>query len=358
MDSEFCKYHMREIFTEVVIDEYVQQNCVKMKNFQLKRSFTPTHIKTYPNGDPSCLMDVQAINYTKRGVLLFKDYENNCCIDIYDEKQSNPYKCRIIGINGGTYHGDNNFDNSYYSIYETLPDVGSFVDKKPYLIYIDYTGLYIISAKKYSIQHIVENHCNFLESLKHEGSIIKISALDEKRTINNQPIVSENFAKSNAVEKNTKAFFGLNCSKDTPISYKNTFAPITNCYPLLNQLEVLTGLKLKTIAPSEKSAKKRIAEVLSVNEDQIFVKDGSAYLIDVKEKILNNKINIFNSSLSSFLERYYDKYQQYIPLISDVPDELVEIAESHIISIYKSREEINYFNLINRKCVLKPWDNI
>eukprot|EP00833_Pecoramyces_ruminatium_P010726 jgi/Orpsp1_1/1184758/evm.model.c7180000090880.1 len=69
-------------------------------SFTCFNNYTPTHIYTYPDGDPNDLREIQKIDYTKSNVTFYKDNKNNkCCIDIYDD-QTNPNKCRIIGLNG------------------------------------------------------------------------------------------------------------------------------------------------------------------------------------------------------------------------------------------------------------------
>jgi len=348
MDQYYQYLNNKNKYIKVAENEYVQQKneyAQQNNTGHQKIHFTPTFIKTYPDGNPACLFDIQAISYRKSGVLFFKDYENNCCIDIYDSDQNNLYKCRIIGINGYTH-----FDSSFpyrrmISVYNVLSDIGSFVNNDQRLICVDSTGLYIIYASENTIESITSSKISD-NTLNLSGSVIKISAFDGNKTINDQPIVSSNFTSSPS-EASSDAVFCFNCSKETPISIGTIFAPITKIYPVMKQIEDLTNISLKSLPPSEKSAKKRIADIIGVHEDQIYMKNGKAYLIEVRVFPDSGEYDIYES--------YFKNYKQYIPLIRDdtIPDELFKKVYSILESgLY------NYGVYINKQLALKPWDNI
>lgn len=216
--------------------------------------YTPTHIFTYPDGNPSLFRDIQKIDYTESNVTFVKDIKTRkCCIDIYDDEK-NPNKCRIIGVNGHNITGnDNNFE-----VYNVAEEANSFTDSKQRLIYIDHTGLYIVSEKENPIKDISKN---YIQNRKFDfkGEIIKISAIDGKREVS-------------GFDKNKKAIFAFNCPSDTPISFG------IEATPFMKQIEEITGVKLVTPPPSEKAALKRMAEILDVPVEVLVFEDGQVKL--------------------------------------------------------------------------------
>jgi len=189
--------------------------------------YTPTHIITYPNGDPNDFRDIKEINYTKSKVSYYKDFNSNkCCIDIYDDI-SNPNKCRIIGQNGQTIlYTDKNYS---FDMYEVSQESNSFFDNKPRLIYVNHNGLYIVSKKENTIEKYINNH-------KFEGEVIEVSALDGQCKVSG-------FDKS-------KEIFIFNCPSNTPLLFK--VEPI----PIMKQFEKITFV---TLPPSNQTASQHMA---------------------------------------------------------------------------------------------------
>ena len=118
-------------FVKIAKDQYVLYNYqgnevrdISINSIYKTSLYTPTHIFTYPDGDPNILREIKIIDYTKSYITFFKDYKNNkCCIDIYDD-QTNPYKCRIIGINGNCYENFEIYDVSLESNIALVAVVG------------------------------------------------------------------------------------------------------------------------------------------------------------------------------------------------------------------------------------------
>ncbi len=169
--------------------------------------FTPTHVFTRKEGNPSDFRDVQKIEYTISGVSFFRNpFANQCYIDIYHPDLSNSRKCRIFGFNGR----DITTGSRSFSVYKVLNEFGSFTDDKSRLIYVTTEGLYIVSESNNSIMN-VSTRCLLKEKSQFEGEIIKISAVDGQRTINGQIIESEHFSDG---KKSAPALFKLNCKVD------------------------------------------------------------------------------------------------------------------------------------------------
>ena len=169
--------------------------------------FTPTHVFTRKEGNPSDFRDVQKIEYTTSGVSFFRNsFANQCYIDIYHPDSSNSRKCRIFGFNGR----DITTGSRSFSVYKVLNKFGSFTDEKSRLIYVTTGGLFIVSESNNSIMN-VSTRCLLKEKSLFEGEIIKISAVDGRRTINGQNIESSHFSEG---KDSTQALFLLNCKAD------------------------------------------------------------------------------------------------------------------------------------------------
>ncbi len=201
-------------FMQVATDEYVQhhsESSVFNEEVDIG-GFTPTHIFTRKGGTPSDFRDVEKIDYTISGVTFFRDHhKNQCYVDILPPDPSNKYKCRIFGYNGR----DVVMGSKSFSVYEVLSEYNSFEEQKSRLIYVTTSGLYIVSESENPLVNVASKYFAG-ESLKFEGEVIKISAVDGQRTINDQPLSLLHFASSEPTynqEEGAKktAVLSLNC---------------------------------------------------------------------------------------------------------------------------------------------------
>jgi len=297
--------------------------------------YTPTHIITYPNGDPNDFRDIKEINYTKSKVSFYKDYNNKCCIDIYDDK-SNPNKCRIIGQNGQTIlYTDKNYS---FDMYEVSQESNSFFDNKPRLIYVNLYGLYIVSKKENTIENYIKNN-------KFEGEVIEVSSLDGQRKVSG-------FDKS-------KEIFIFNCPSNTPLLFKIEPTPI------MKQIEEITSVKLVTPPPSNQSALQRMADIFNIPVELLFIKNEKIYFIPPRKMIpifsrtKNYDTNSYTlkPDVINHWNNYKDKLEKFIPLANC--DDNKSLAKA--CSIMQS-QEIKPYILPNknfcRNIALKPWPKI
>ena len=236
-----------DYFVKVATDEYVLQHGKSIqgeggKNIAVQ-VYTPTHIFTYPDGNPAYFRNIQKIDYTKSNVVFVKDIKSGtCCIDIYDG--SNPNKCRIIGTNG--------FEYENFEVYEVEGEANSFTDNKQRLIYVANSGLYIVEKGK-NLVLTAESLANNA-GVYFSGEIIKISAIDGKR-------------EATGFDENQKEILAFNCPSDAPVSFE------VEATPFMKQIEEITGVKLVTPPPSEEAALKRMAEILDVIPVELLVID-------------------------------------------------------------------------------------
>ena len=179
-------------------------------------SFTPTRIFTRKGGNPSDFRDIEKIDYTSSGVTFFRDpHKNQCYVDISHPNSSNKYKCRIFGYNGR----DITMGSKSFSVYEVLNEFNSFEVQKPRLIYVTTGGLYIVSESENPLVNVASKYFAG-ESLKFEGEVIKISAIDGRRTINDQSLKEDHFASDQPTYNQAEgaannAVLHLNCKVKT-----------------------------------------------------------------------------------------------------------------------------------------------
>ncbi len=317
LDTDDC-------FLKVSKGVYVQYHSEPaLGNRKVKISrFTSTYVKTYGETEPSSVWNMQTINYTASNVNLFKDYDNNCCIDIY-ESFSNPNKCRIVGINGKNIH----IGPHCFSIYDVSNKEKSFVQDEPRLIFLDNSGLYIVSAQKNSIDKIIDTYRRE-KSFEFQNPVIEISAIYGNRTINGKAITADDFLdESFSFQPSCSEFpntrlgktFFLNCSFKTPMIIGLLFGPVTKLYPALQQIEQISAVKLTSPPPSEKSVIKRISEILGLEaiSDMLVIRDGKVYLVDVAQAVLRGEIPGITWSVDD-VAQFYDyanALQNFIPLI-------------------------------------------
>lgn len=338
-------------FVKVADNEYVLQHGEKSENLGINKSgygaiapvdaiYTPTHIFTYPDGDPAHFRNIQKIDYTESNVTFVKNIKTRkCYIDIYDDEK-NPNKCRIIGVNGHNITGtDNNFE-----VYNVAEEANSFTDSKQRLIYIDHTGLYIVSEKENPIEDISKNY--FLNrKFDFKGEIIKISAIDGKRKVS-------------GFDENKKAIFAFNCPSDTPIE----------ATPVMKQIEEITGVKLVTPPPSEKAALKRMAEILDVPEELLVIEDGEVFIVDARAAtVQGGNVTKYPASLYGLLfNSYVLELKKFISPKKDLPQSVLYKAYSKIKSStgYEGQGVQQEYKFDRspeaqqrrKEIALKPWD--
>lgn len=281
-------------FVKVADNEYVLQHGKASKDLgtydigigrlvsAVDEVYTPTHIFTYPDGNPAHFRNIQKIDYTESKVTFVKDIKSRkCCIDIYDDEK-NPNKCRIIGVNGHNITGK---DNNNFEVYDVAEEANSFTDSKQRLIYVDHSGLYIVEKDKNAVEDISKNYIpngkavediykNYIPNGKFgfNGEIIKISAIDGKREML-------------GFDENKKAIFAFNCPSDTPVSFG------IEATPFMKQIEEITGVKLVTPPPSKESALKRMAEILDVPEEVLVFDDGMVKLAKLVKILADGSLN-------------------------------------------------------------------
>ncbi len=192
ISSSCCAADNVDDFMKVADEEYVQhhsETSVFNEDVDIG-SFTPTRIFTRKGGSPSDFRDIEKIEYTSSGVAFFRDpHKNQCYVDIYHPDPSNKYKCRVFGYNGR----DVTMGSKSFSVYEVLNESDSFEEQKPRLIYVTTSGLYIVSESENPLVNVASKYFAG-EPLKFEGEVIKISAVDGKRTINDKPLNYAHFS--------------------------------------------------------------------------------------------------------------------------------------------------------------------
>jgi len=201
-------------FIKIAKEEYIQHHSepsVFNEDVDIG-SFTPTRVFTRKGGNPSDFRDIEKIDYTSSGVTFFRDpHKNQCYVDISHPDPNNKYKCRVFGYNGR----DVTMGSKSFSVYEVLNEFNSFEIQKPRLIYVTMSGLYIVSESENPLVKVASNYLAG-EPLKFEGEVIKISAVDGQRTINDQALSQDHFS-SNQSTYNQKegsisnAVLHLNC---------------------------------------------------------------------------------------------------------------------------------------------------
>ena len=335
-------------FVKVANNEYVLQHGEKAENLGINKSgygavapidavYTPTHIFTYPDGTPSLFRNIQKIEYTESNATFYKDMKTRkCCIDILDDKE-NAKKCRIIGVNGHNITGKyNNFE-----VYNVAEEANSFTDSKQRLIYIDHTGLYIVSEKENPIKDISKN---YIQNRKFDfkGEIIKISAIDGKREVS-------------GFDENKKAIFAFNCPSDTPISFG------IEATPVMKQIEEITGVKLVTPPPSEKAALKRMAEILDIPVEVLVFKDRQVKLAekvtvnDIKPTTLSSSSNRISFSIPPSKNPFVERLKGIIPVAVDTRGGTIDIELKEKASNYKF-DTSDEAKKRRKEIALKPWD--
>ena len=249
-----------DYFVKIANNEYVLQHGEKSKDLGFNSSgygavapidavYTPTHIFTYPDGNPAHFRNIQKIEYTESKATFVKDMKSKkCCIDILDDKEAKN-KCRIIGVNG---HNIGSFE-----VYEAAEEANSFTDSKSRLIFVDHSGLYIVPKEENSIESVSKNYFKN-GSFDFKGEIIKISAVDGKREV---PGCIFGWP-SNAI-----------VSFEESVSYS-----MAEFLSFIAQIKKITGVMPEKAPPSWDAAKKRMAELLNIPEGILTIEEGTVKL--------------------------------------------------------------------------------
>ena len=283
--------------------------------------YTPTHIFTYLDGNPAHFRDIQKVEYTESKVTFIKDMKSKkCCIDIYDGSNSN--KCRIIGVNGHNITVKKN-DSLDLEVYEVAAEANSFIDNKQRLIYVDHSGLYIVSEKENPIKFVVGDYQN--KGFKFEGEIIKISAIDGKREVL-------------GFDENKKEIFTFNCPSNAPVSFE------VEATPVMKQIEEITGVKLVTPPPSEGAALKRMAEILDVPAELLVFESGQVKLA----RNINVGYTLYPNPLVSQLGRVVPVAISFDS--QKVDKKVIEEARNYKFDTSPEAQQRR------REIALKPWD--
>lgn len=325
-------------FVKVADNEYVLQHGEKSKDLGINNSgfgavapvdaiYTPTHIFTYPDGNPAQFRNIQKIEYTESNATFYKDMKTRkCCIDILDDKE-NEKKCRIIGVNG---HNIGSFE-----VYEAADEANSFTDSTPRLIFVDHSGLYIVSEKENPIEDISKNH--FRDgSFDFKGEVIKISAVEGKREML-------------GFDENKKAIFAFNCPSDALVFFdKSNFtqAFAEKFAPVMKQIQRITGIRPKTVPSSEKATLKRMAEILDIPVELLVFENGSVAVVGTVRvgNVYSNKPDA--RFRSAQLYKIMPASRQEVA----VDDEVIEKVRRYTFDTSPEAKQRR------KEIALKPWD--
>jgi len=193
---------IHQLFTDKYEYEFVNNRLYyyeKIENTNVYERFpTPTIVKTLTDN----WNDILEIHYANNisyyelkdpKVTLYRNQDNTCFIIL--QIKNNKFGV-IYGVNGHQIQIDRN--NSFF-IYEVSEKVGSFTDNTSRLIYIDWIGLYIVSATQNPLENIIETYNKDKEKdiingkFNFKGSILSISSLNGNITINGKPFTEDNF---------------------------------------------------------------------------------------------------------------------------------------------------------------------
>lgn len=334
-------------FVKIADNEYVMQHGEKSEDLRNNNSdfgsapfeavapidavYTPTHIFTYPDGNPAHFLNIQRIDYTESNVTFIKDIKTRkCCIDILDDKE-NSNKCRIIGVNGHEIiHIMNGSHIRSFEVYEVAGEANSFTDSTPRLIYVDHTGLYIVSEKENPIEDISKNY--FLNrKFDFNGEIIKISAIDGKRETSQ-------------------------CAFDWPIETPMSFAQIPysklKFIPIMEQIKEITGVMPESAPPTFEAAKHRIVEILDIPEEMLIIEDEIIKIIGIGAGVI--RTNAETQAYSNY-KNVLDQLKFFSIARIRIENKWIETMRKEVYKNYKF--DISPEAKKRRKEIaLKPWD--
>ena len=313
----------RDSFLKVSNNEYAQYHYEPAagQSGAIIGRITGTRVKTYGGVYPDSVWNIQLISYAESSVVLFKDYSNNCFIDVY-ESMDNPNKCRIIGTNGRNVH----IGRHCFSIYDVMLKGESFTENDNKLIFVDTTGTYIVSAMQNPIDAVVDMYVKN-KMFSFSGPVISISSAYGSMLINGRQITHNDFLDSDSLsltnpsqnsETKSTGTFLLNCSVKTPMLIGTVFAPLTKLYPAMQQIEKIAEVKLTSPPPSKESVIKRIADILRLGiiGDMLAVKGGKVYLVDVTPAAFRGEIPgiVWSLTDATIFYSYACSLQNFIPM--------------------------------------------
>ncbi|MBO7454099.1 MAG: hypothetical protein J6T91_01795 [Alphaproteobacteria bacterium] len=204
---------------------YSQYHYELVKNHMIGFS-TPTTVLVYPKGNPRIWSDIREIHYShdvssqhlvNPKVSLFRNRNNTCNI-------------LLNGVNviQGTNERHIVTQNNSFATYEVLKSLGSFLDNISRRIYVDITGLYIVTEENNSIQDIITRYKKkgMLE-FKNPSFVVKISASTGDITVGNTPITADNF-----IEKSCE---------EAPLAYTNAIFRKFKNIPYPHNIDGLSG---------------------------------------------------------------------------------------------------------------------
>lgn len=348
-----------DYFVKVADNEYVLQHVKASKDLGNNNSnfgsapfeavapidavYTPTHIFTYPDGNPAHFRNIQKIDYTESNVTFYKDIKSRkCCIDILDD-QKNANKCRIIGVNGHEIintikkNGHEIINIGSFEVYEVAGEANSFTDSTPRLIYVDHSGLYIVEKDKNTVEDISKNYFRN-KKFYFKGEIIKISAIDGKREVS-------------GFDENKKAIFAFNCPSNAWVSFG------IETTPFIKQIEEITGVKLVTPPPSEEAALKRMAEILDVPEELLVFEGGQVKLTGrIINFISGSGFSSYNTTTTKS-NPLANRLEGVIPFVSGFNGSQVTVDQKVIKGVQNYKFDTSPEAQQRRKEIaLKPWD--
>ena len=129
--------------------------------------------------------DVFYNNARNPKVIFYRNRDSSCYV-VFKMKYNK--HAIIFGLNERSIK----VDGDLFVVYEVSEDVGSFTDNVSRIICVDKSGLYIVPAKDNSIRKIIDIVQKKSED-KFEGSVIKVSAVDGRVTLDNKPVTENNF---------------------------------------------------------------------------------------------------------------------------------------------------------------------
>lgn len=160
---------------------------------------TPTTVLVYPKGNPRIWSDIREIHYShdvsyqhlvNPKVSFFRNRNNTCNILL-----------NSVNVIRGTNERHIVIQNNSFATYEVLESLDSFLDDISRRIYVDITGLYIVTEENNSIQDIITRYekKGRLE-FKNPSYIVKISASTGDMAVGNIPITADNFIEKSCEE--------------------------------------------------------------------------------------------------------------------------------------------------------------
>ena len=174
-------------------NRYSQYFYISSNNSKMGQE-TTTMIKTIANDDIKFWDNISEIHYTNDiscnsvsspKVILYKNQDSSCYI-VFRVKYNK--QAIIFGLNERSIK----VGGDLFVTYEVSEDIGSFTDNVSRMIFVDKSGLYIVPREENFMQKMIDIAQKKGEN-KFESSVITVSAIDGKITLNNELITENNF---------------------------------------------------------------------------------------------------------------------------------------------------------------------